>query len=747
MKITIIIPLRITENVYQAKDRLTRIISKVPAEKFNILIVDYGTPVEFLHALSEIESEAVTIIRYEAGNRIFSIGHARDIGVQHAPDAVVIFHDIDFFCDTLMYERIYLEVNSRDMINNAYDFFCIPVFFLSEAGSRLILEMDQEGSISSNKIHRHLFELTPGITDFPAYGSSAIVVNKYHYLGIGGHSREFFGHGAEDYDVLHRLGSYYKKGPRTADYYLDTKTNHIAEYKGFRAYFSLYGLDVFSKGIFQVHLWHPKRIISGYQQSNRNFAILTDLMKKFDRNKDQPMPLADLSKNTKSLALVDQSSKTFMALRHALPLFGELNLLTETTFKDGKDLINYCNRNNIKNVIFLNPYGNKHRLELYQSVRNTDIGFYVFDRGALVDSWFFDPNGFNYDSKSYLPEMWNLPLSNDKKSKIDKYIFDLVTGENALEDNGTRKSGQYLRESLKIGAKQVLFVPFQRPSDTVVKYFSGAVDGVADFQSWLTYLSENLSKSDWIIICKNHPLERDLEKIDGVLYVKDDTHINDLLDLADKVLLMNSGVGLLASAFKKPVICVSNAFYAHEGIAWTASSKEEMIELVNKDLHVDYEKVQRFYSYLVNNFYSFGKSSYVKTKADDGSDRKIIHDIQFKNICLPNVTNISLGEPPRGTSLDAPLFYSFGGRTGIKNACKPLPISKPAPEVKKILATPPKDVVNKSTSIPDSKQLVKVLTTQKPTTSMNKKLNKLLKSPKMFFTDMYKNKTEALSSK
>lgn len=43
MKITVVIPLRITPDVYQAKERLDTIISNVPCEKFNIIIVDYGT--------------------------------------------------------------------------------------------------------------------------------------------------------------------------------------------------------------------------------------------------------------------------------------------------------------------------------------------------------------------------------------------------------------------------------------------------------------------------------------------------------------------------------------------------------------------------------------------------------------------------------------------------------------------------------------------------------------------------------
>ena len=239
MKITIIVPLRITEGVYQAKPRLEKIIKNVPAEKFNIIIVDYGTPKKFIGVLNGLEKNNVSIIKYESTKEIFNIGHARDLGVQYSKDDVVLFNDIDFLASTKMYDSIYEEVISRDMHNSAYDFFCVPVFFLSEEGTKASQELSDNNPYADRVIQRKIIESHNGFVEFPAYGSSAIVVNKNHYLGIGGHSREFFGHGAEDYDVLHRLSSYYIKGPRTSDYYVDTKSNNIKDYRGFRAYFAL----------------------------------------------------------------------------------------------------------------------------------------------------------------------------------------------------------------------------------------------------------------------------------------------------------------------------------------------------------------------------------------------------------------------------------------------------------------------------------------------------------------------------
>lgn len=129
MKITVVIPLRITSDLYQAESRLCKIIDNIPREKFNVIIVDYGTPYEYQYIFSNFFESYIQLIKVDVADKIFSIGHARDLGVQWAQDDVVIFNDIDFYANKDMYERIYQEVLSRDMYNKAYDFFCVPVFF------------------------------------------------------------------------------------------------------------------------------------------------------------------------------------------------------------------------------------------------------------------------------------------------------------------------------------------------------------------------------------------------------------------------------------------------------------------------------------------------------------------------------------------------------------------------------------------------------------------------------------------
>lgn len=727
MKITVVIPLRITPDVYQAKERLDTIVSNVPCEKFNIIIVDYGTEEKFSGVFDNIKNDNVKVIRYDSEDRIFSIGHARDIGVQNSEDDVVIFNDIDFYANSSMYHKIYNEVLSRDMVNNRYEFFCVPVFFLTENGTRELHEKKHlDDAIFNSQFHRKITELHNDFVEFPAYGSSAIVVNKYHYLAIGGHCREFYGHGAEDYDVLHRLSSYYVKGPRTVNYYENTKSNDIMNYKGFRAYFSLYGIDVFSRAIYFQHLWHPKRIIPGYQQTQRNFSLLDKLMKDFDRDRIQPHPLSNLNIKSKTLLLIDTESQSFKAIRHATPALGELIFLSEGLFEGPDDLIRYVEDNLIERILFLNPYGNEHRLSLYQAIRNKKIDYIIFDRGALPNSWFFDSNGFNFESSSYHPNSWMHELTQEQYDKTKNYLFELCNSENTLEANSPRKTARYLREKYQVGNRKVLFVPFQRPSDTVTTYFAGAAGSVQGFQDWVSFIASKLSKRKWLIICKNHPLEKDLPKIDGVLYADDGTHIHDLIDLADKVFLMNSGVGVISLAFMKPVICTSQAFYAHDGLAVAAKSQEEALQLINSQLIVDKYKVHQFYWHLINDVYSFGISKYKKTKASDGSDRSIVTEIIFDYINIAG-TRVNFGEIPDGVSLDAPLFYSFGGRNKIKKDIND----------QKSLGKVNKSSVVKSVSAPKNNVMQNDNKIKKISgdNSFKRKVRKLFRHPVLFVSD------------
>lgn len=136
MKISIIIPLRLSEALFEGISRLEKLLTTVPAEFFDVLVVDYGSTAEEainLQALVDKFANA-SVVRVNAEKEPFSAGIARNIGAQNAKTPVIMFHDVDCLASQNMYMKIHAEATARAIDVNSYDFFAIPVTFLTFEG-------------------------------------------------------------------------------------------------------------------------------------------------------------------------------------------------------------------------------------------------------------------------------------------------------------------------------------------------------------------------------------------------------------------------------------------------------------------------------------------------------------------------------------------------------------------------------------------------------------------------------------
>ena len=326
-KITLIIPIRLTSATHEGAERLDRICRAVPRDLFDILISDYGTAPEHRAPLDARESEGIRVVRHPSPHRLFSIGRARDFGVEMSRTPVIIFNDIDFLGTAAMYRAIHAETLRRRMAENLFDFFCVPVLFLTEAGTAEWLAAEDGAKPFAGDLSVAALEADRARIQSVAYGSSAMVVNRHHYLSLGGHDPRFTGHGAEDYDLLHRLSALAPRGPRPHDYFTDYKDNNVRHYWGFRPFFALYGLDLLPSGIHLVHLWHPRRKEKGYFRPGRNFRLLRRIMRRFDRTGHQPMPLAHPAGGGGRWLVVHRGAGDLDLVRQLLPLSAAYDLV------------------------------------------------------------------------------------------------------------------------------------------------------------------------------------------------------------------------------------------------------------------------------------------------------------------------------------------------------------------------------------------------------------------------------------
>ena len=332
-KISLIIPLRLTGATHEGETRLTRICAAVPRDLFDIVVSDYGTADAHRGPIDALAAEGIRVVRHPSPHPLFSIGHARDFGVQMSLSGVVMFNDIDFLGTPAMYRAIHGEAVRRGLWGNLFDFFCVPVLFLTEQGTDRWLGATAEEKPFANALDVASLEAAAADIQSVAYGSSAMVVNRHHYLSLGGHDPRFSGHGAEDYDLLHRLATLAPKGPRPHDYYNDYKDNSVRHYWGFRPYFALYGLDLLPRGVHLVHLWHPRRKAKGYFRPGRNFRLLKRVMKRFDRTGTQPLPLADLIAGQGRWSVLYRNGADLDLVRQLLPLASGYELIRVRSFE------------------------------------------------------------------------------------------------------------------------------------------------------------------------------------------------------------------------------------------------------------------------------------------------------------------------------------------------------------------------------------------------------------------------------
>ncbi len=412
-----------------------------------------------------------------------------------------------------------------------------------------------------------------------------------------------------------------------------------------------------------------------------------------------------------------------------IPFLGHVQYRSENEFADSDEFLSYLIENRIDQVLFLTPYANDQRAALYFTCRDNDIRYFVFDRGALPDSWFFDSNGFNADSESYDPRYWNRPMSTEAREEIERYTGNLISSETTLEENGARIGVANFRSKYKLGEKKILFVPLQRPNDSVIRHFAGSAESMDNFCFMLSQIAVRLS-SEWTIVVKRHPLETAMPPIPGAVVLDPATHVYDALSAADAVLLINSGVGLLSLLFEKPTYNFGQAFYSHPGLSQRVTSVEELCQELKSPKRPSIEQVLRFASYLVNDFYSFAKTTYRKVAEENGGARSVAVNLDFSVLRLPETEPILFDMREEPIKKSSPLYDYY--RAYFSESHRPI---KGAME-KKASA---KEVDLRRPEVATSSQVI-VVPNVNGKSSANKKLKKLVRNPKLFIVDALKKR-------
>jgi hypothetical protein len=161
----------------------------------------------------------------------------------------------------------------------------------------------------------------------------------------------------------------------------------------------------------------------------------------------------------------------------------------------------------------------------------------------------------------------------------------------------------------------------------VIKYLAQPIGSFERFIALVREVTARLGPT-WKVVIKPHPLEDDVPDVRGAIVTRDG-NIKDLLDIADSVLLINSGTGVLAMLWEKSVICTGTAFYGHPELSRQATTADEVLSILTSNWRPSQEKTLRFLHYLVEELYSFGEFQTRDARMPDGSRMTATTGIAF----------------------------------------------------------------------------------------------------------------------
>ena len=670
--LSVIIPIRVEKETEYLLDRLRSLLKALTKYSWiEVVLVDYSSNKPYKQFIKNLLYETVESdyakrkYIYIQNKTIFSIGICRDIGAEYARGDCLIFMDVDLSFSPKLLGRLRKKIIDRKLNLHTADFFIIPCLYLSERANK-------KYNVNDESTYKNTFE--PEMKDYntsnplflnKAIVTSTLVCNRRHYLSMGGHlTQDFEGHGYEDWEMLNRFAIMHGKYPAPSN------PTHITAQKGkdgvgFLSRIFKYGEDSLNNSLITVHKWHPPIQSSNYMESRKK--NLTILKEKVAATYDSahafntsPPPLSDKNSEINTYAFCGSQSNFAQFIRQALPYFGNIFFSEDfEAFKDENNgtlassnieiFLEFIRKKSICTVIINNPYGNPGRLKMYNALKADGVKVIIHERGALPETWFFDETGFNAESSRYSPGLWNKNLSLSQQEKVESYIRKIKYSQNPLEKSADYMDSRVFRREFdslyQSEKKTVVFIALQRPNDTVIKFFSDLSNGMSTFCDLLNEAIDSLDTSQYIFIAKKHPLESEYPPGLGNKILRVDYNINNLLEVCDKVVVINSGVGLLSMIYEKPVGYFGHAFYGHPGLNTKLRSSRDLIDFVrNTDIRVDMNTAHRFIHYLSEEYYSYASSTRKSVVKSDGSRDVITTALNYSNLKLPlkDITSIQI---------------------------------------------------------------------------------------------------------
>lgn len=626
-KVDIIIAVQDREN-YDLENRIDKRKFYSLPKNFRFVIVGYNCKANVEEKIVNIcKDNDFEYISLKTNKTLFNISKARNYGVEHSDADFIIFEDVDLFSHTDFYKKLDEQIKTI-LINKNFPFMVVPVSYLNKNFSEYAqfpcsistyndLTSEIYYSEHSDKIQFH----TPT--------NSYLIIERERIIEIGGYDENYEGWGFEDSDFAFKLlKKYWNQLPREF-YRLDTRPyKNQVQWRGWRSLYRIFGDLLAFKGIYAFHIWHQIAPHRNVEIKSKNQNIYNDNISKYCSKSFYFLPLHNEEKDT--TVFIGRNPHTYnrFYFRHFTnPILLEENEIELT------EIHTYLNKNKVKTAVFNNPYGTEKRKKIYDIMKSHGIKCYVVERGALPWSIYVDHSGFCAESELYDEKYWINNSNSQELAETSNYIDTLKKNRETLEPQKNNDNIKELKN--KINSRKTLLVIYQSPSDTTTRYFCGNIETYDNFITETQNLTKFLNE-DWVILYKNHPLSLQKVNIDKAINV-DEYHINDLLELCTCVALLNSGVGVLALLYEKPVFYFGKVFYKINECNYQVLSAKNLADNLQKNaISFNKEKALKFINYLLHHFYSFANWERKERKYTDKANLSISININYEILRIDN---------------------------------------------------------------------------------------------------------------
>ncbi|RQO72813.1 hypothetical protein DBR44_10860 [Aquitalea sp. FJL05] len=711
----VIIPFRWTDKRPDLLDRLNYpLMDTQRPHSVHFTIADDGSPRHISRELEKIcQNHGYNYLHIESELEPVCMSRARNIGVCAVPSEFIMFQDVDLMPYDGFYSDVLNEIQIQNLTNNASLFLMFGVIYLTQSATELYYTTPSH--LRKNLFIQHLLNENTHYIEKFSTGTSVTVFNRNYYLSRGGYDEDFIEWGYEDIEFNTRCIRASRYFPLPENFLTDNQSfRHINRYQGWKSIYRLFGDITFQKGIVLFHSWHAIDGHSGYMKRKAiNKQLFEEKVKKFSSRGEEPPPLAALDKGK---TLCFSLTNPFIYNKKTAPLLGEIFYEDENNFTP-EILISYIKKHDITRILFHNPYANEHRQKLFNTIKNNNIKFIIAERGALRNSVFFDDTGFNADSKKFDEDIWNVPITKNEQDYIRNYIIEEKTLDESLEKQAALLGIEATRKKLMLPRhKKIIFIPLQRPSDTVILHFCKKIGGYEGFIELIRNAISQLN-DEYVFVIKKHPLEDETPDLPGAIFANN-INIKDLLAISSAVLLINSGVGILGMLYEKPVLLAGDAFYGSPLLTHQVRTVSD-IEDGLKNFQPHQETILRFLKYLIMDYYSFGHFQTREIPWKDTGRMTITTSIDFYQIRIPGQPGINYYPQEKTVPQSSILFDRY--RTPKLAPPHPQPIIAEKPSI----SIQPKKITHEI-----EKSMIKPL----PSTRA-RKIKKLREDPRSFLLD------------